>query len=361
MTFVGQPFNHDVFVSYSHGDTTGAGDALLSQWSQSFIKELEKELQFAPDAGSMSIFLDQHHRAGQALDPSQPLAKALQTNVANAAMLLVLMSPHYVQSEWCRQERVWWGETRDKHGLDPWNRVSYARLLPVDNALWPKEFVDEGGNPPVGHALFDQAADNPRPLNWPIVDHTSAGEVRRIMVELAGELRKKLLRVREQIEKRDAQLAALAKLAAPADQVVYLHGRESDASDWLTVRDKLMDEKFSVLPTDPEPLQSNPQEAARMRDDRVAIMSGCDAILLLGTEDRYALNADLQVIGRLDRQQAIARSQRPLPCSVLDTRGVISRRPDWPRVARSLGVQWLNATLENVAPQIRGWLSGIAA
>ena len=46
MSFVGKPFSHDVFVSYSHGDAAGTGDSLLSQWSQSFIRELERELRF---------------------------------------------------------------------------------------------------------------------------------------------------------------------------------------------------------------------------------------------------------------------------------------------------------------------------
>jgi hypothetical protein len=355
--FIGDAFNHDVFVSYSHGDGAGTGDSLLRQWSQSFVRELERELQFFPDAALTRVFLDQHRQSDHGLDPSQPVARALQADIAASALMLVLMSPHYIRSDWCRYERKWWGEARDLHDLDPWARVAFARIMPVPNEYWPREFVDDTGSPPVGHAFFDQADDNPRPFSWPLVDHTTKDNFRRVLVQLAGELRRKMISVRQTLAERAKQQTAQANLLAPAGQVVYLHGRKSQETDWRIVRDKLWESDFSVLPIDPEPFVRDPKEAARIRDNRVDTMSGCDAVLLLGSDDGSALSADLTVIGRLDRQQAIARSARPLPCSVLDTRNMVARQPDWPRMARGLGVQWLQASLEDMPPRIRGWLS----
>jgi hypothetical protein len=42
--FLGEPFQHDLFVSYSHGDFDGSGQSNLKTWSQAFGRELEMEL-----------------------------------------------------------------------------------------------------------------------------------------------------------------------------------------------------------------------------------------------------------------------------------------------------------------------------
>ena len=41
MSYVGEPFRHDLFVSYSHGDD-GSGGAYLKPWSAAFAHELER-------------------------------------------------------------------------------------------------------------------------------------------------------------------------------------------------------------------------------------------------------------------------------------------------------------------------------
>jgi hypothetical protein len=40
MSFLGEPFKHDLFVSYSHGDFDRPGDPKLKAWSQAFIRAL---------------------------------------------------------------------------------------------------------------------------------------------------------------------------------------------------------------------------------------------------------------------------------------------------------------------------------
>ena len=44
MAFVGPPFVHDLFISYSHGGDDGAGNGYLQPWSAAFARELEREL-----------------------------------------------------------------------------------------------------------------------------------------------------------------------------------------------------------------------------------------------------------------------------------------------------------------------------
>ncbi len=113
MAFVGSPFRHDVFVSYSRGDVQGDGRALLKQWSQGFVRELELELQAFPDLGAqIKIFLDQSQRPGQGVDPMAPLTEGLKADVSASAILAVLMTPQYIGSHWCREERKWWVEAQ---------------------------------------------------------------------------------------------------------------------------------------------------------------------------------------------------------------------------------------------------------
>ena len=74
VSYVGKPFEHDIFVSYSHGDADGTGDSKLKQWSQAFARELESELNTDPRlAGTIRIFLDQDHRPSQSIDPLSAL------------------------------------------------------------------------------------------------------------------------------------------------------------------------------------------------------------------------------------------------------------------------------------------------
>ena len=47
MSYVKDPFKHDIFVSYSHGNVDGTDDSALKAWSQGFVKVLEAELKTA--------------------------------------------------------------------------------------------------------------------------------------------------------------------------------------------------------------------------------------------------------------------------------------------------------------------------
>ena len=109
MAYVGAPFEYDIFVSYSHGDVDATGESKIKQWSQAFVRELESEFRALPKFGqAVRIFLDQHHRPSQGIDPLSPLTEQLQSDITRAAIFIVLMSPHYLDSKWCQDEREWW-------------------------------------------------------------------------------------------------------------------------------------------------------------------------------------------------------------------------------------------------------------
>ena len=56
MSFVGEPYLADVFISYSHGDVRGTGDANFKQWSKCFWRELQREFEAHDDLAGLTIF-----------------------------------------------------------------------------------------------------------------------------------------------------------------------------------------------------------------------------------------------------------------------------------------------------------------
>lgn len=90
-------------------------------------------------------------------------------------------------------------------------------------------------------------------------------------------------------------------------------------------------------------------------------MSGCDGLLLLGTKDGRALDADLVVVGRQDRNSACARSDKLLPCGVLDTAGIAVATPGRKITARALGIEWIETTRDIWPSTVQRWLNEASA
>src|SRR5690606_2166177 len=99
MAYVGPPFAHDIFVSYSHGDD-GSGQSFLQPWSAAFARELERELRADRRfRQQLKIFLDENQRPGQGIDPMAPLSDQLRKEIGAAAILLVRSEERRVGDE----------------------------------------------------------------------------------------------------------------------------------------------------------------------------------------------------------------------------------------------------------------------
>jgi hypothetical protein len=197
MGFLGEPFEHDLFVSYSHGDFDGSGQSNLKVWSQAFVSELEKELRAQPKFANLTIFLDQDHRPDRGIDPMEALTGQLRDQIAASGLLTVLMTPHYLLSKWCADERDWWVECQAKRGLVTDGRIALARIWPTEDP-WPAVFLDERGQQPVGFTFYDPktAEYHPWPHDWP--DCTGAkGPFRQAMLEMVGRLWQRLREVKK--------------------------------------------------------------------------------------------------------------------------------------------------------------------
>jgi hypothetical protein len=345
-------------VTYSHGDPDDTGVSKLRQWSQGFARELESEFKAHPKfARDIRIFLDQHPRPAQGIDPMAALTDQLRADIARSALLAVLMSPHYLRSAWCRDEREWWCSSQQELKLPLDGRVAAVRIWPTDEP-WPAPLVDRRGEPVVGFCFYDRehADIRPQPFEWPEPGPTSRDPFRKELLNLVGWIGLKLEEVRQRMAEQRRAAAEAAKLAAGGGQVVYLHGRTEYARAWERANEALTSSGLVVMPNEPDPVGTDARRIQEIRQQRVETMSGCDALLLVGTDDGRAVDADLVVVGRLDRQYARSISNRLLPCAVLDAAGGIVATPKRKIAARSLNVEWIDATHEPWTPAVQQWL-----
>jgi hypothetical protein len=198
MTFLGEPFKHDLFVSYSHGDFDHHGISNLKKWSQAFVRELEAEMRMHPKFRDLSIFLDQDQRPEQRIDPEMALPDQLKQEIGGSGIIVVLMSPHYLISRWCRDERDWWFRWQMRQGLPIDGRVVMARIWPTEEP-WPDALADERGEPLVGFTFYTDV--RPQPYEWP--DPTGAkGPFRDALLKMVGTIWLRLEAFKKQLEER---------------------------------------------------------------------------------------------------------------------------------------------------------------
>src|SRR5580693_668732 len=99
MAFLQPHFEYDAFVSYSHGVPEGKAGAPLKDWTLKLIRNLETDtLEVSPQFENLNIWRDEK------IDPTIHLTDELRAKVSQSGILIVVMSPRYLASRWCREE-----------------------------------------------------------------------------------------------------------------------------------------------------------------------------------------------------------------------------------------------------------------
>jgi hypothetical protein len=93
-----QGFEHDMFVSYAHQDNVPAVGR-DSGWVVTLVTELEREVRQRLGRKEFGCWMDYQ------LDENLPVSNELVLRVQKSATLLVVISPTYLNSAWCRRER----------------------------------------------------------------------------------------------------------------------------------------------------------------------------------------------------------------------------------------------------------------
>jgi hypothetical protein len=359
VSYVGGPFKYDVCASYSHGDPKGAGTSQFKRYSQGFLRELATELSAHPTFGAdLKVFFDDSGEPGEGLDPNAGLTSQLRTAMGQSAVFTVLMSDHYLRSKWCADEREFWLKSAAELGMPLNDRLAMARIWDTKET-WPDAFKDERGNTLVGTPFFDQAqvATAPWPFAWPEPGPDSKDPFRGKLLGLVSLIWQQVERLKTRVDAHQKAQADVDRLAEESGQVIYLHARASDADAWNKAGEALSEQGYAVLPGEPDAVESDPEKALRARRQRVEILSGCDALLLVGSPEASAVEADLVVVGRQDRDSARALARRILPCALLDTFGGGIANARRTEVARRLRIDWLDCTQPPWAPKVHDWLT----
>jgi hypothetical protein len=363
MTHLAPEFVHDVFVSYAHGDADGAGKSPLKIWTRAFARELEIELRTMPGLQTSVVFLDDSDRPGHHLASNDPLTEQVRAAAVGSAFLLVVMSPHYLGSAWCRDERNWWlQQAVAKSYPEIGNRLFVARIWPTDASPWPLEMRDERGNPFLGVWFHQRPGDEltSRPFGW--VDPTGAdGEFRCALVDLTGQIGVRMRKLEEALVRRRLAAASVAKLADASGQTIYVHARIRDEERWERTVGDLYQAGYGVLPFAPEPEYRNTQEANAAANEIVRTLSACDGLLLVPGDSPESLAADLAVVGCQWRNSARAIARRPLPCAVMDRGQIAGDKQRVQRSAKSLRIEWIDAAVTNWTESVRSWLNSAAS
>lgn len=162
-------FEHDLFVSYNHADDllrVGSGwvGAFASKLQSALTDSLKKEI--TTTGRQLDVFWDYK------LDRGQPLSEGLKHKVESSATFLIIMSQHYLESEWCGRECAWFAQImKSRRGsllsIEE-SRVLWPLLVaqvgPTDRRAWPHDLMREAPGYVFHHAEVSSA--DPR-YNYP--------------------------------------------------------------------------------------------------------------------------------------------------------------------------------------------------
>lgn len=331
MSYVGEPFEYDIFVSYARADEeTGASDIRL--WSRHVAERLRTRLASALNStqrgSDLKVFIDD-----RVLRSGEPLTETLRDTVQRSALLLVLMSPLYVQKNWCLDELEWFFEQADKDGRDQ-RHCTVLRIQPVPETAWPKRLRDQRNKPVTFRDFADIDAGLPIGLdNYELLDLKDS--IRATQIELKG----KLEELRVQFDaRRMYQQAAIP----PVQPVLYLQAGYQNLLDWQTTRHEL--ESHAIINPDSLP-ESVGDDALfqRQRQIRLAEYAECDGLVLLRSRPDEAFHIEVMAAYK-DRQRLFQQRRRNIPWAIVDRSAgapsvyssyrvpcVVATESDWPK------------------------------
>jgi len=310
MAFLQPHFEYDVFVSYSHGARASETETPLKDWTLELIRRLETDIRIVD-----SEFESLHIWRDEKIDPTIHLTDELRAKVKQAAILLIVMSPPYLASAWCKDEHEWFREQEDRSREQ--GRIFVLRAIRTTEGDWPDFLRDQRGSTLPGFPFHD--AKDPMPFGW-----RGSREKYEDYVRQLGQLRTALItRLRELgaiADRRSKSNAVVHTAPAPGPRRIYLHAR----AEHVPVRDEVK----NILRADGiEPLTSviDPGRdlADFTRESRIRIETAmrCDALALVRGDGDPRFAGDLIDIGMKERERMqIARGAK-LPCAVLDRSG----------------------------------------
>jgi hypothetical protein len=344
MPFLQAPFQYDAFVSYSHGARPGQTDTPLKRWTLELINNLEQNVwSVDPELQHVTIWRDAHH------DPTLFLTDEIRRTVSASGILILVMSPWYLASKWCTDEREWFKEQVQDRSRDQ-GRVFVIRALHTDEKNWPDFLRDTRGHALPGFKFYDK--EDSVPHGW----EGNYGEPKIYQQELQRlrvTLTKRLRELRANAERRVAAEAppAAAAAAATSRRRIYLHARPEHQPVNESIRRKL--EEDGILPLCPAgDAGRDLADLLRKSKARMEAAKRCDAIALVRADGDDSFVGDLIEVGVDERERIETSRGAPLPCAVLDGSGQQSLPID----VSPWGIARFDVTQQDWPRQFHGWL-----
>jgi hypothetical protein len=236
MAFV-SGYKHDVFISYAHVDNIPlSGTDVKTGWVTTFASNLNKLLsrKLSRDA---SIWMDHRELSGNA-----PLTPAIMNALRETATFIVIVSPRYLASEWCRREREGFLRLMNERSAAG-TRVFMVEIDKVEKL--PVEFTDL-----IGYRFWVQDWEDPIPrtLGLPVPDPRDQeyyNRLTRINYDLAEELK----RLESASVQRPTDIPQITVAGASTKPAIFLAEVTDDLdSKREEVKDYLTQAGFGVLP-----------------------------------------------------------------------------------------------------------------
>lgn len=116
-----------VFVSYAHADNQQM-DTSIAGWVTLFVERLQWSVARQSGGAQVAFWMD--HR----LEPQRRVDDELRTRIQESAVILSLISPRYMESDWCQREMATF--VQEVGGGHSDNRVFMVELLPTERERW---------------------------------------------------------------------------------------------------------------------------------------------------------------------------------------------------------------------------------
>ena len=346
MAFLQPYFEYDAFVSYSHGVRAGESDAPLRDWTLELIRRLETDIQLVD-----TEFDDLHIWRDEQIDPTIHLSDELRAKVSHSGILMIVMSPRYLASTWCKDELAWFNQQVEDRARDQ-GRVFVIRALRTDESAWPDFLRDSRGHALPGFQFHDKQ-DSSMPYGWRGAITNRDGYVREL-----GRLQTALMRrLRELRANADRRVKAEAPAAAPAagTRRIYLHARPEYAAVCDEVKRALSQDGIAPLSAVADPGRDMADWTRESRA-RIETAKRCDALALVRGDGDERFIGDLLEIGIDERERIQAARGAALPCAVLDRSGQIL-----PIDVSGYGIERFDLASDDWRGRFHGWLAEAGA
>lgn len=315
------PFTHDIFISYGHfDDEDPAGE--LKGWIDLLVERLpilvNNNLGYKP-----KVWRDQHSLRGNDF-----LRAAIDEGVTQSLLLVPVVSPRYVQSDWCRTELDAFCTSAPPPNV-PAHASRIFKVVKTPLLLHPTSKEPEQLRELIGYPFFEMEDDMPvefSPDVTPNKDQRYWTALRRLAWDISNmlvTLKQEPARpagvvatnktATNQAATRDpspansdvgANVAAASDPSVPA-KIVYLAETTSDlARERDLVRDELQQRGYGVLPEQKLPAEEHKKIEAAIT---AALARSTLSVHLIGKRYGSTPEDDARSIVRIQEQLAAER------------------------------------------------------